>query len=120
MLASMHYYVHNTAHNEIISINIHMYFQFDSLIGTALKGKFDLVQFFISMSIVSSWIWSFTLLHYVLIVPTILTELLSPLKNDDTPLHIAAWCGYSACVECLLSTPGIDVNIRNAVSCFTG
>ena len=45
-----------------------------------------------------------------------LTELLYPLQNGDTPLHLSARRGYTTCVECLLSTPGIDVNIKNGVS----
>ena len=34
------------------------------------------------------------------------------------PLHLAARGGHSACVERLLSTPGIDVNIKDKVSCL--
>ena len=48
-----------------------------------------------------------------------LTELLYPLQDSDTPLHLAAKGGHTACVERLLSTPGIDVNIKNGVSCST-
>ena len=33
-----------------------------------------------------------------------------------TPLHFAAKGGHTTCVECLLSTPGIDVNIKDEVS----
>ena len=33
-----------------------------------------------------------------------------------TPLHLAAKGGHTACVEHLLSTPGIDVNIKDMVS----
>ena len=44
-----------------------------------------------------------------------LAELLYPLQNGDTPLHLAAMGGLTTCVEHLLSTPGIDVNIRNKV-----
>ena len=45
-----------------------------------------------------------------------LTELLYPLQNGDTPLHYAAREGHTPCVERLLSTPGIDVNIKNKAS----
>ena len=45
------------------------------------------------------------------IVPTIFTELLYPLQDGCTPLHHAAWGGHPTIVECLLSTPGIDVDI---------
>ena len=54
---------------------------------------------------------------HVYIVPTMLTELLYPLQREYTPLHLAAWGGHTTCVEHLLSTPGIDVNIKNWVSC---
>ena len=43
-------------------------------------------------------------------------ELLYPLQYGDTPLHLAAWGGHTTCVEHLLSTPGIDVNIKDGVS----
>ena len=36
--------------------------------------------------------------------------------EGDTPLHLAARGGHTACVEHLLSTPGIDVNIKDNVS----
>ena len=42
-----------------------------------------------------------------------LTGLLYPLQDGDAPLHIAARGGHTTCVECLLSTPGIDVNIHD-------
>ena len=45
-----------------------------------------------------------------------LTELLYPLQGGHTPLHHAARKGHTTCVEHLLSTPGIDVNIKNDVS----
>ena len=45
-----------------------------------------------------------------------LTELLYPLQDGYTPLHFAAQEGHTACVECLLSTPGIKVNIGEKVS----
>ena len=50
----------------------------------------------------------------------LLTELLYPLQYGDTPLHLAAREGHTICVEHLLSTPGIDVNIKNNVSWSTG
>ena len=57
------------------------------------------------------------------IVPTMLAELLYPLQHGDTPLHRVARRGHFACVERLLSTPGIDVNIKDNVSlcieCYT-
>ena len=53
-----------------------------------------------------------TVLAHVCIVPTMLAELLYPLQRGDTPLHLAAWGGHATCVERLLSTPGIDMNIR--------
>ena len=43
-------------------------------------------------------------------------ELLYPLQLGHTPLHLAAWGGHTTCVEHLLSTPGIDVNIKDRVS----
>ena len=49
-------------------------------------------------------------------VPTMLTELLYPIQ---TLLHIAAREGHTTCVEHLLSTPGIDVNIKDWVSWST-
>ena len=56
---------------------------------------------------------------YMCIVPTLLTELLYPLQYGHTPLHLAANGGYTACVEQLLFTPGIDVNTKDKVSCST-
>ena len=41
-------------------------------------------------------------------------ELLYPFQIGNTPLHLAAKGGHTACVEHLLSSPGIDVN---KVSC---
>ena len=41
------------------------------------------------------------------------TELLYPLQVACTPLHFAASAGSATCVERLLSTPGIDVNIKS-------
>ena len=48
-----------------------------------------------------------------------LTELLYPLQYGETPLHLAAMGVHTTCVEHFLSTPGIDVNIKNDVSWFT-
>ena len=50
------------------------------------------------------------------IIPTILAELLYPLQNWYTPLHLAAQGGHTTCEDRLLSTPGIGVNIKNNVS----
>ena len=49
---------------------------------------------------------------------SMLTELLYPLQYGYTPLHYAAEGGHTTCVENLLSTPGIDVNIKDRVSWF--
>ena len=46
-----------------------------------------------------------------------LSKLLHALQYCDTPLHQAASGGHATCVECLLPTPGIDVNIKDKVSC---
>ena len=43
-------------------------------------------------------------------------ELLYLLQYGDTPLHLAAWGSHTTCVEHLLSTPGIDVNVKDVVS----
>ena len=45
-----------------------------------------------------------------------LTELLYPLQYGYTPLHLAAMGDHTTCVKRLLSTPGIDVNIKDEVS----
>ena len=45
-----------------------------------------------------------------------LAELLYPLQDGNTPLHLAAKGDISTIVEHLLSTPGIDVNIKDRVS----
>ena len=42
--------------------------------------------------------------------------LLYPLQKGYTPLHLAAEEGHTTCVERLLSTHGIDVNIKNKVN----
>ena len=41
-----------------------------------------------------------------------LSELLYALQDSYTPLHYAANRGNANCVKQLLSTPGIDVNIK--------
>ena len=41
-------------------------------------------------------------------------NILYPLQDGDTPLHLAARGGHIACVEHLLSTPGIDGHVDNA------
>ena len=57
---------------------------------------------------------------HVYIVPTMLAELLYPLQYcGNTPLHLAAKEGHTTIVEHLLSTPGIDVNIKTGVSWST-
>ena len=45
-----------------------------------------------------------------------LTELLYPFQNSYTLLHLAAKRGHTTCVERLVSTPGIDANIKDMVS----
>ena len=44
-----------------------------------------------------------------------LAELLYPLQLGQTPLHLAIREGHTTYVERLLSTPGIDVNIKDKV-----
>ena len=39
--------------------------------------------------------------------------LMYPLQLGHTPLHLAAKGGHTTCVEHLISTPGIDVNIKD-------
>ena len=39
-----------------------------------------------------------------------------PLQEGYTPLHLAAKGGHTTCEEHLLSTPGVDVNIKDLVS----
>ena len=41
---------------------------------------------------------------------------LNPLQHGDAPLHRAASEGHTTYAERLLSTPGIDVNIKDGVS----
>ena len=53
---------------------------------------------------------------HLYIVPTMLTELLYPPQDRYTPLCLAVVRGHTTCVEHLLSTPGIDVNIQDKVS----
>ena len=53
---------------------------------------------------------------HVYIVPTMLTEQLYPLQLGNTPLHVATMGSHTTCMEHLLSTPGIDVNIQDKVS----
>ena len=48
-----------------------------------------------------------------------LAELLYPFQHGDTPIDLAAREGHTTCVERLLSTPVIDVNIKDKVSGFT-
>ena len=55
---------------------------------------------------------------HVYILPTMLTELLYPLQDGYTPLHCAVKRGHTTYVERLLSTPGIDVNMKARVSWF--
>ena len=53
------------------------------------------------------------------IVLTMLTELLYQYQDGYTPLHYAAMGGHTTYVERLLSTPGIEVNIKDKVSWCT-
>ena len=54
---------------------------------------------------------------YMYIPPSLLAGRLQPLQYDgDTILHLAARAGHIACVEHLLSSPDIDVNIEGTVS----
>ena len=46
----------------------------------------------------------------------VLIEPLYQLQYGSTPLHHAVNGGHTACVEHLLSTPGIDVNTKDEVS----
>ena len=47
----------------------------------------------------------------------VLNIILYPLQiYSYTPLHLAAMGGHTTCVEHLLSTPGIDVNIQDEVN----
>ena len=53
-----------------------------------------------------------------IIAPTMVTEpfYLSQLHVGYTPLHLAVRGCHASCVESLLSTPGIDVNIKDKVN----
>ena len=42
-----------------------------------------------------------------------------PFQNGDTPLHLAARGGHTNCMESLLTTADINVNIQDMVSWFT-
>ena len=46
---------------------------------------------------------------------SILIELLYPLQYGNTPLHLAVLEDHTTCVERLLSTSDIDINIKNEV-----
>ena len=54
-------------------------------------------------------------MYYMYMYTLYPTELLYPLQGGDTPLLLAVK-GHTTCVERLLSTPGIDVNIKDKVS----
>ena len=45
-----------------------------------------------------------------------MTERLYPLQDGETLLHLALREGHTACVEHLLSMPGIDVNVKDMVN----
>ena len=45
-------------------------------------------------------------------------ELLYPLQDGYTPLHLGAKGGHTTCVEHLLSIPGMNVNITDKVSWY--
>ena len=55
-------------------------------------------------------------MYYMCMCAFAQNQLLYPLQYKDTALHFVAKSGHTACVEHLLSTPGIDVNIKNMVS----
>ena len=61
----------------------------------------------------------YTTMYIHVQIPTMLTELLYPLQDGYTPLVLAAMGGHTTCVERLLSTPVIDVNIKDEVSTGT-
>ena len=52
------------------------------------------------------------------IVPTMLADILYLLQGSDAPLHYAAKGGHTTVVEHLISTPGIDVNVKDKVSWY--
>ena len=62
---------------------------------------------------------SFSIIHVDDSVVYILPELLYPLQDGDTPLHLAAMGGHTSCMKSLLSIPDIDVNIKNQVCLST-
>ena len=69
-----------------------------------------------SVSLESIYMYvSVSIKHLLYILHAMLTELLYPLQDGHTPLHLAAWRGYIS-VERLLSTPGIDVDSKDMVS----
>ena len=41
---------------------------------------------------------------------------MNPLQHHNTPLHFAALEGHTTCVDHLIFTPGICVNMKNGVS----
>ena len=55
-------------------------------------------------------LYMYILLYYKIIC------ILCPLQEGATPLCLAVIGGHTTCVEHLLSTPGIDVNIKDTVS----
>ena len=71
------------------------------------------------MSYMKGYVNDHVLHVHVNIVPTMLTELSYPLQHGNTPLHLAAMGGHTTCVEYILSTRGINMNIKNRVSWST-
>ena len=69
------------------------------------------------MSYLKGYVDDLVLHVHVCIVPTMFTELLYPFQyHGYTPLHIVAMKGRTTIVEHLISTPGIEVNIKDLVS----
>ena len=58
---------------------------------------------------------SVSIKHLFYILHAMLTELLYPLQEGHTPLHLAAWRAHIS-VERLLSTRGINMNNKDMVS----